>query len=109
MKTLLLLAFAGLLHGQQGLTITGGHPYIYFTPTRLAAAQTYYAGHVWTPSTITMSNANSWAAHSLITNAPSECTFAINTVKAFTLNLNLFNSVTSVTGGATANNMRWYG
>ena len=106
---ILLPILAGVLSAQQGLTITGTHPYIYFTPTRLAAAQSYYPGHIWTPNTITISNANSWAAHSLITNAPSECTFAVNTVLGFTVNLNLFNNTNSTTGGVTANNMRWYG
>jgi len=105
---LLLLLISFTAYAQEGLTITGGHPRIYFDPTRLAAAVSYTTAHPWTPSTIGVVNANSWAAHGLITNTPAECDSAIAAVKAFQLDLTKF-TLAAGPGGATANQMRWYG
>lgn len=109
MKVLpLLCLLAASALAQQGLTITGGHPRIYFDPTRLAAAQADFATHPWTPTSISITNAGSWAAHSIITSTPSECTSAIAAVVAFTINLSGF---ALGAGAATTSddNMRWNG
>lgn len=88
MRYVLCLAlFAASLFGQDGLTITGSHPRILWTSARLAAAQADYAVHPWTlqGTSATIETASSYAAHSLITNTPGECTSAISAITAWSI------------------------